>query len=238
MEMEWNTKKAKILDLLSILIEEDNNTKQVAIEKVEELTKQNMMLEKENEALKNKLMGFEAAELMKTDNSKGDFYVYGFFNKEWNDWFYIGKGCHNRINETNGRNERIIAILNNYDCERRIIKDNLSEKDALLLEKDTKIKFMLQGKPIVDYEKTWSAFRQKQGIEKAKKAGKYKGGRCAVKVDTFLFEKEYNRLYSGEITKSEFAKILHVSRPTLNKLLREYSENKLIERTQLEHLGI
>ena len=59
-----------------------------------------------------------------------DFYVYVFYNNDWKEPFYIGKGTGDRIN-SNDRNKQVLAILNKYDCERRIVLNNLSENDAI-----------------------------------------------------------------------------------------------------------
>lgn len=62
--------------------------------------------------------------------------------------------------------------------------------------------------------------RQREGIAIAKSQGKYKGGQ-EKKVDEDLFEKNYTLFRGDMITKSEFAKRLDVSRPTLDKLLKQ-----------------
>lgn len=62
--------------------------------------------------------------------------------------------------------------------------------------------------------------RQREGIAIAKSQGKYKGGQ-EKKVDEDLFEKNYSLFRGDVITKSEFAKRLSVSRPTLDKLLKQ-----------------
>lgn len=50
--------------------------------------------------------------------------------------FYVGKGKGNRINQTqkSKRNKFFIRYINKYECAARIIKDDLTEEDALLLE--------------------------------------------------------------------------------------------------------
>lgn len=60
--------------------------------------------------------------------------------------------------------------------------------------------------------------RQREGIAIAKAQGKYKGGK-PKEVDEQLFAENLVRYRNGEITKSEFALVIGVSRPTLNKLL-------------------
>lgn len=75
---------------------------------------------------------------------------------------------------------------------------------------------------IAEFERTNLLERQREGIAVAKANGVYKG-RKPKEVDerfTDLYEK-YNR---RELTKSAMAKELGVSRPTLDKLIREYTK--------------
>lgn len=62
--------------------------------------------------------------------------------------------------------------------------------------------------------------RQREGIEIAKREGKYKG-RAKKEYDKDLFDKTKQRCDSGEITKKEFAEIMGVSRKTLYNMLAE-----------------
>jgi len=64
--------------------------------------------------------------------------------------------------------------------------------------------------------------RQKEGIAIAKAKGKYKG-RKAVEIDD-RFIKLYNKYLNRELNKTQLAKELDISRPTLNKLIEEYQE--------------
>lgn len=74
---------------------------------------------------------------------------------------------------------------------------------------------------IAEFERQNLLERQKEGIAIAKEQGKYKG-RKAVQPENF--EAEYNRYLHREINKVELAKILNVSRPTLDKLIKEHEE--------------
>ena len=75
---------------------------------------------------------------------------------------------------------------------------------------------------INEFERTNLLERQREGIAIAKREGKYKG-RKAVSIPDF--EKHYKRYISRQINKSELAKELNISRPTLDKLIKEY-QNK------------
>lgn len=75
---------------------------------------------------------------------------------------------------------------------------------------------------INEFERTNLLERQKEGIAVAKEKGKYKGRKAISILD---FEDYYNMYISRQITKSELAKRLKISRPTLDKLIKEY-QNK------------
>lgn len=62
--------------------------------------------------------------------------------------------------------------------------------------------------------------RQAEGIALAKAQGKFKG-RVKKTIDKELFDINYKRFKDGEITKVQFAKELDVSRPTLDKMLKD-----------------
>ncbi len=64
--------------------------------------------------------------------------------------------------------------------------------------------------------------RQREGIAIAKAEGKYKGRRPIAVVD---FADIYDDYKTRKINKSEMAKKLKISRPTLNKLIKEYESH-------------
>lgn len=77
---------------------------------------------------------------------------------------------------------------------------------------------------IAEFERQNLLERQREGIAIAKREGKYKG-RKEVKVDNFsIFYEQYKH---REINKSQLAKKLEISRPTLDKLISEYEKNTL-----------
>ena len=61
--------------------------------------------------------------------------------------------------------------------------------------------------------------RQQEGIEIAKAAGKFKGGK-PWPYDEEKFEKLYKQYMDREISKTEMAKQLGVSRPRINRILQ------------------
>lgn len=73
---------------------------------------------------------------------------------------------------------------------------------------------------IYEFERMNMLERQKEGIEIAKREGKFKG-RSVKEIDEDLFAKYYGQYSLRQITKKEFAEKLQISRPTLDKLLKE-----------------
>ena len=73
---------------------------------------------------------------------------------------------------------------------------------------------------IAEFERENLLERQREGIEIAKREGKFKGGQVK-KIDSKSFDVLYEKYKSREITKVEMAKALNISRPTLDKLIKE-----------------
>lgn len=72
---------------------------------------------------------------------------------------------------------------------------------------------------INEFERTNLLERQREGIAIAKRNGVYKGRKP---FHSNKFEGLYRQYCGREINKTEFARLLDVSRPTLDKLIREY----------------
>ena len=73
---------------------------------------------------------------------------------------------------------------------------------------------------IAEFERQNLLERQKEGIEIAKREGKFKGGQVK-KVDDDTFNKYYEMYKNREINKGKFAELLNLSRPTLDKMLKD-----------------
>ena len=73
---------------------------------------------------------------------------------------------------------------------------------------------------INEFERANLLERQREGISIAKREGKFKGGQVK-KIDDNKFNNAYERYQRREITKSQMAKELEISRPTLDKLMKE-----------------
>lgn len=76
---------------------------------------------------------------------------------------------------------------------------------------------------IAEFERQNLLERQKEGIAIAKREGKFKGGQVK-KIDDTLFNNLLEQYNTRAINKKEFAERLNVSRPTLDKLLKDRAE--------------
>lgn len=72
-----------------------------------------------------------------------------------------------------------------------------------------------------EFERANMLERQKEGIAIAKARGKYKG-RKPVEIEDKTFKKYHDQYMARQINKTQFAKLIKVSRPTLDKMLKEY----------------
>ena len=77
---------------------------------------------------------------------------------------------------------------------------------------------------INEFERTNLLERQREGIAIAKRNGKYAGGKAKVIRD---FADYYARYERREIpTKTALAMELHISRPTLNRMIKDYEREE------------
>ena len=71
---------------------------------------------------------------------------------------------------------------------------------------------------IAEFERQNILERQREGIAIAKEEGKYKG-RKPVSISDEEFNAVYEQYQNRTINKKEMAEKLHISRPTLDKLI-------------------
>lgn len=75
---------------------------------------------------------------------------------------------------------------------------------------------------IYQFERENLLERQAEGIAIAKRNGVYKG-RKAIEIEDTNFKELYQKYLTRELTKMELAKQLNVSRPTLDRMIKEYT---------------
>lgn len=80
------------------------------------------------------------------------YYVYGWFYKDSGKFFYIGKGCKYRYRSRKRDNEKLVEILNSYDCDSKILVGNLSEKEAFDKEKEMILFYRDNGHPLINIQ--------------------------------------------------------------------------------------
>lgn len=78
---------------------------------------------------------------------------------------------------------------------------------------------------IAEFERQNLLDRQREGIAIAKRNGKYKGGK---RKRVTGFEDGYTRYKSREVSKAGLARELHISRPTLDRLIKEYERGDVL----------
>lgn len=66
---------------------------------------------------------------------KRDYYVYGWIRLDRNEFIYIGKGKGNRAFERKVNNNHFMNIYNSIDTAVVFLKENLTEEEALELER-------------------------------------------------------------------------------------------------------
>lgn len=108
----------------------------------------------------------------------------------------------------------IVELLDNKGVKLISIKENIDT-----LTPTGKLLLTVIG-AIAEFERQNLLERQAEGIAIAKREGKYKGGK-KKKIDKVLFSKLKEDYEVRKITKVKFAKDLGVSRPTLDRLLKE-----------------
>lgn len=108
----------------------------------------------------------------------------------------------------------IVETLNNKGVHLVSNKENIDSNTP-----SGKLMLTMIG-AIAEFERQNLLERQREGIALAKEEGKYKGGQVKRIEDT-LFDKAYQKYKSREINKSQLAKELGISRPTLDKMIKD-----------------
>ncbi len=107
----------------------------------------------------------------------------------------------------------IVETLNNNGVQLISNKENLDTSTPT-----GKLMLTMIG-AIAEFERQQILERQREGIAIAKKEGKFKG-RQVKAIDEELFKKYYQAYKSRQINKVQLANKLNISRPTLDKLLK------------------
>ena len=150
-----------------------------------------------------------------------DSVLYGWYNRDWRSWFYVGRGSTDRARTSNGRSPRFSQIFRNHDYETCEIMRG-SEKEIEVAEPIAKYILKTFGEAIVDGEAYEShRIAQRAGIEAAKKRGVYKG-RKPIDINKALFEVTLAEVRAGDRTNRSAMKKLDLKPNTYYKAIKEF----------------
>jgi len=159
------------------------------------------------------------------------YYVYAFYNNDWNDYFYIGKGSGDRYKNFENRSNHVGAIINAHSVCSEILVSDLSEKEAYLVETELKEKYIQKGSPIIDYE-GYKKRNQRRGIDAmplvdGKKVSIKTGNATGRPSAEFPegWEKYFTEWKRNGITAKKFMDDLKLKRTTFYKLVQIYENN-------------
>ena len=79
---------------------------------------------------------------------------------------------------------------------------------------------------VYEFERELMKENQAEGIQVAKEKGVFKGGRNKKRIDRDVYNENMKRYKNNEITKSQFAVNVGVSRPTLDKIIKEREKKR------------
>ena len=97
----------------------------------------------------------------------------------------------------------------------------ISNKESLDTHTPTGKLMLTMIAAINEFERENLLERQREGIAIAKKEGKYMG-RKPIEIDDTVFINAYEQYKRRELTKKGLAEKLNVSRPTLDKMIKDY----------------
>lgn len=127
----------------------------------------------------------------------------------------------NRIANSSNELFLIVDELTNRKIALISIKENIDSSTAIGVEKLKMIK------ELIDFEKENFKSKQDNDID-IKKNGRLIG-RQPIKIDKKLFEKTYSDYMNRKLTKIQFAELMQVTRPTLDKFIRAYETKTISE---------
>ena len=152
------------------------------------------------------------------DSQKTEFKKLLDFARE-GDTIYILD--FNRIANSSNELSLIVDELTNRKIALISIKENIDSSTAVGVEKLKMIK------ELIDFEKENFKSKQDNDID-IKKNGRLIG-RQPIKIDKKLFEKTYSDYMNRKLTKMQFAELMQVTRPTLDKFIRAYETKTISE---------
>ena len=134
---------------------------------------------------------------MALDETK-KYYVYEWFVIETNEVFYVGKGTGRRYREHKRRNKMFLDFYNTHNCNVRIVKDNLTEKEAFDYEIELirfyrkESKYRLSNVEDGGYQDTpYRHYSEEEKIEWRKRSSLSKKGKINQGSNNPMYVKSY-----------------------------------------------
>ena len=148
----------------------------------------------------------------------GEFYVYCWYYLDTKQIFYVGKGSGNRYLETKGRSALFQRMLELYPCGSRLLRAGLSEEKAIAAELELIRSYVEKRHPLINIKDGEYNPAQREGIDAAKKRGKYLG-RPRVELPGH-WKRITDQWQAGQMTAVEAMRRLEMSRATFYRLAR------------------
>jgi len=126
------------------------------------------------------------------------YYVYEWFIKETGEVFYIGKGNGRRFKRVNQRNKTFKSMIENFDCDVRIVKYFDDENSAYEYELERTIKFKEKGQSKANF--VYGKNKIMDENIKNKISNSLKGRECKTK-GIKLSEEHKNKLRKAHLGK-------------------------------------
>ena len=124
-------------------------------------------------------------------------------------------------------------MTSKHECFQEIFMKNLTEYEAVLVERSLIEMLILLRHPLLNIQ--MRGVCQRDGIERAKLEGKYKG-RQRIKINGSL-DTLYPRWKNKEIRTKEFMKALNLKHRTFYRRISEYEQQNNITCIKTENLN-
>lgn len=145
------------------------------------------------------------------DNVRNDYYVYQWRVKDTGEIFYIGKGRANRAYEKHDSAYVAEKIKENYETEVVIVKDNLSEEEALQLENDEMLRILNETTHRLTNRITPLTANRDNGYNRAPSTPKYELEKASVlyasEIDEHYFKvrfREFDKVDEKFLSRPHF----------------------------------
>ncbi|MFA5398027.1 MAG: hypothetical protein WC346_18590 [Methanogenium sp.] len=150
------------------------------------------------------------------------YYVYYWYYNDNNTIFYVGKGKGDRYKTLKERNHMFTKMTNMHNTSNEIFMSGLTEEESILIERALIEMLVLLRNPLLNVQ--MRGVLQREGIERAKLEGKYKG-RKKIIPDRENFSLLYKQWKDGKIKTKNFMQALGVKKDTFYRRVKEFERS-------------